>query len=252
MPKITTQPTTAISLSPAEVEAAAARLATAEPDESLLWAWNHFGACAAIGTSFQGAGIVIMHLAHELGLGFPVFTLDTGLLFPETLELKQRLEERLGISIESLRPEVGVAEQARLHGKALWDRDPDACCTLRKVFPLREKLSSLNCWITGLRREQSDTRANVGVVELHEIEGLASHCVVKLNPLTHWSRERVWEYLRRHALPWNPLHDHGYRSIGCQPCTHPTEQGGGERAGRWTGFGKTECGIHTFTRKTIS
>ena len=251
MPKKSTHPAT-VPFASAEIEAASTRLADAEPEVSLRWAWERFGTYAAIGTSFQGAGIVIMHLAHELGLGFPVFTLDTGLLFPETLELKQRLEERLGISIESLRPEIGVAEQARLHGEALWDRDPDACCTLRKVFPLRDKLSSLNCWITGLRREQSDTRANVGVVELHEIEGLPDHRVAKLNPLALWSRDQVWEYLRHHALPWNPLHDHGYRSIGCQPCTHPTEQGGSERAGRWTGFGKTECGIHTFTHKKTS
>lgn len=248
----TDQPAATAPLSPSEVEALAARLAAAEPEESLRWAWDRFGARAAIGTSFQGAGIVIMHLARELGLEFPVFTLDTGLLFPETLDLKRRLEERLGISIEALRPEIDVAEQARLHGEALWARDPDACCTLRKVFPLRQKLSALDCWITGLRREQSDARASVGVVELHEIEGLAGHRVVKLNPLALWSRERVWEHLRRHALPWNPLHDRGYRSIGCQPCTRPAGEGANERAGRWTGFGKTECGIHTFTRRKTS
>lgn len=242
----------AAPLSPAEVEIAAARLDAAAPGESLRWAWERFGARAAIGTSFQGAGIVIMHLAHELGLAFPVFTLDTGLLFPETLELKKRLEERLGISIESLEPELSVAEQARLHGEALWSRDPDSCCTLRKVLPLRRRLSALDCWITGLRRDQSDARAGTGVVELHELEGLEGRHVVKLNPLARWSREQVWEHLRHHHLPWNPLHDRGYRSIGCQPCTRPAGEGAGERAGRWTGFGKTECGIHTFTRKKTS
>jgi phosphoadenosine phosphosulfate reductase len=232
-----------------EIAEASSRLAEAGAEEALRWAWGRFGARAAIGTSFQGAGIVILHLARELGLGFPAFTLDTGLLFPETLELKRRLEERLGIAIESVRPELTTGEQARLHGEALWARDPDACCTLRKVLPLRGKLASLDCWITGLRREQSDSRAGIAVVELHEVEGLEGHRVVKLSPLANWTRERVWEHLRRHGLPWNPLHDRGYRSIGCQPCTRPAGEGGGERAGRWTGFGKTECGIHTFTRK---
>lgn len=237
------------ALAPAEIGTAAARLAAAAPEDSLRWAWERFGARAAIGTSFQGAGIVILHLARELGFEFPCFTLDTGLLFPETLELKRRLEERLGISIESVEPEFTVAEQARLHGEELWTRDPDACCTLRKVLPLRRKLSALDCWITGLRREQSDARADVAVVELHEVEGLEGRRVVKLNPLAHWPRERVWEYLRRHHLPWNPLHDRGYRSIGCHPCTRPAGAGADDRAGRWMGFGKTECGIHTFTRK---
>lgn len=239
-----------IAVALAEIRDAAVRLAAAEPEDSLRWAWERFGARAAIGTSFQGAGIVILHLARELGFGFPCFTLDTGLLFPETLDLKRRLEERLGISIESVEPELTVAEQARLHGDALWSRDPDACCTLRKVLPLRRKLSALDCWITGLRREQSDARADVAVVEVHDLEGAEGRRVVKLNPLARWSRARVWEHLRRHRLPWNPLHDRGYRSIGCHPCTRPADEGAGERAGRWTGFGKTECGIHTFTRRT--
>ncbi|MCC7517981.1 MAG: phosphoadenylyl-sulfate reductase [Verrucomicrobiae bacterium] len=249
MPLTPTSPPPPAPLSPAEFEASAARLATAEPEDSLRWTWERFGAHAAIGTSFQGAGIVILHLARELDLGFPAFTLDTGLIFPETLELKRRLEERLEITIETVEPEISVAEQARLHGEALWERDPDACCTLRKVAPLRRKLFELNGWITGLRREQSDARANVAVLELHDIEGAEGRRVAKINPLALWERARVWDYLRRHHLPWNPLHDRGYRSIGCRPCTRSFGENGAERAGRWTGFGKTECGIHTFTRR---
>lgn len=215
----------------------------------LAWAWGQFGARAAIGTSFQGAGLVMMHLAAEAGLRFPVFTIDTGLLFPETVALKERLEGFLGIRIETLVPELDVEAQARQQGAALWERDPDLCCTLRKVLPLRDRLRDLDGWITGLRREQSETRAGIGLLELQVDDEVGGRPLVKLNPMVGWSREEVWDYIRRHGVPYNPLHDRGYRSIGCWPCTARAADGGGERAGRWTGFAKTECGIHTFMQR---
>src|SRR5437762_1901646 len=132
------------------------------PTEKVLqWAWDRFGNRAAIGTSFQGAGLVMIHLAKKSGINFPIFTLDTGLLFPETLALQKRLEDFFGSPIESLPPDLTVEQQAKAHGPELWKRDPDLCCTMRKVLPLRGKLSELDCWITGLRREQSDSRANI-------------------------------------------------------------------------------------------
>jgi phosphoadenosine phosphosulfate reductase len=221
-----------------------------ETPEILRWAWDTFGERAAIGTSFQGAGLVIMHLSRELGLKFPVFTLDTGLLFPETVELHRRLEEFLGIRIEALKPDFTVEDQARHFGPELWKTDPDQCCTLRKVIPLQAKLQTLDCWMTGLRREQSAERGTTGVLEVY---GLADgRQIAKLNPLARWSRDAVWTYLREHKIPYNPLHDRGYRSIGCVPCTAATGGAGGERAGRWTGFSKTECGIHTFLDRKAS
>ncbi len=220
-------------------------------DEILSWCWNEFGTTAAIGTSFQGAGIVIIDHARRNGFDFPVFTLDTGLLFPETLELKQRLEERFQIVIESVHPEQTVEQQAAEHGAALWERQPDLCCTLRKVLPLQRRLSTLNVWITGLRRQQSDTRASVAVLERYKFDVLRNLHILKLNPLANWKREAVWEYIRTHQLPFNPLQDKGYRSIGCVPCTRPVGEGEGERAGRWTGFDKSECGIHTFLGENI-
>jgi phosphoadenosine phosphosulfate reductase len=225
------------------------RFARRSAVEILRWAWERFGPRAAIGTSFQGAGLVIMHLAKEHGLGFPMFTIDTGLLFPETLALKDRLEEALGCAIETLAPDFTVAQQAAVLGPELWQRDPDLCCTQRKVLPLRSKLAQLDCWITGLRREQSATRNGIGIIELYLFDKAAGRELVKLNPLADWSRSAVWEYVRRTGLPYNPLHDRGYRSIGCQPCTGRTGDGQNERAGRWTGFGKTECGLHTFMPK---
>lgn len=235
-------------IDPQEVAPLNERLGTLPTPEVLAWVWDRFGPRAGIGTSFQGAGLVMMHMAAQAGLKFPVFTIDTGLLFPETLALKTRLEEFLGIQIESLLPELDLEAQAQQQGPELWRRDPDLCCTIRKVMPLRARLRDLDGWITGLRREQSDTRTVTGLLEWHTDDETNGRPLVKINPMVAWKREAVWDYLHQHGIPYNPLHDRGYRSIGCQPCTAPGAAGG-ERAGRWTGFQKTECGIHTFTRR---
>jgi phosphoadenosine phosphosulfate reductase len=239
------------TLTPVQVEALNERFRQAPTEEVLRWAWDQFGSSAAIGTSFQGAGLVMMHLAQRSSLPFPVFTLDTGLLFPETVALKARLEAFFGYPIEALLPDQTVAQQEAVHGPALWSRDPDLCCTLRKVVPLQSKLATLRCWITGLRRQQSDTRSDTGVVELYSDPSAPEREIVKLNPMAYWTREAVWKYLHEHAIPYNPLHDRGYQSIGCQPCTQATGSGDPERAGRWTGFGKRECGIHTFMPRKV-
>jgi len=218
-------------------------------EEILQWAWERFGARAAIGTSFQGAGLVMMHLARTRGLQFPIFTLDTGLLFPETVALKQRLETFFGCSIETLEPDLTVAQQAAAHGDALWKRDPDLCCTMRKVLPLQTRLAELDCWITGLRRQQAETRAGINVLEVYTLDEATGREIVKLSPMAGWSREAVWKYIQDQGVPYNPLHDRGYGSIGCWPCTSQGGAGDNERAGRWLGFKKVECGIHTFMAK---
>src|SRR5437667_224307 len=143
----------------------------------------------------------------------------SGLLFPETVALKKRLEEFFEFEIESLEPDLSVDEQADIHGPELWQRDPDLCCTVRKVLPLQAKLADLDCWITGLRRQQSDTRASIGIIELYAFDEATGRDIVKLNPMANWSREAVWQYIKDHKIPYNPLHDQGYRSIGCWPCT---------------------------------
>ncbi len=220
-------------------------------EEILAWSWQRFGALAAVGTSFQGAGLVMLDLAKKHNLALPVFTLDTGLLFPETLELKKRLEDFFGIQIESLIPDLTLQEQTDINGPELWKRNPDLCCTMRKVMPLRDKLCDLACWITGLRRQQSASRADIGILELYVFDEASGRDIVKVNPMANWTREEVWNYLRQHKIPYNPLHDRGYGSIGCQPCTRCTGNGEHERAGRWTGFNKVECGIHTFMPKKL-
>lgn len=248
MPGVLTQINT---FEPGELRSLNERFAHQRTEDVLAWAWQRFGARAAVGTSFQGAGLVMLDLAKKHDLTFPVFTLDTGLLFPETLALKTRLEEFFGIEIEALTPDLTVEEQADINGPELWKRNPDLCCTIRKVMPLRDKLCDLECWITGLRRQQSASRADIGIIELYLFDEASKREIVKLNPMANWTREEVWDYLREHKIPYNPLHDLGYGSIGCQPCTRCTANGEHERAGRWTGFNKVECGIHTFMPKKL-
>jgi phosphoadenosine phosphosulfate reductase len=235
----------------AEVRALAEEFESAPLSEILGWAWERFGQRAAIGTSFQGSGLVMIHQALKAGLGFPIFSLDTQLLFKETYELQERLEGFFGVKIESLVAEQTPEQQAAEYGQELWTAKPDLCCTLRKVVPLQRKLEQLDVWMTGVRRQQSDTREKTGILELYHFDVLRDRYILKLNPMATWSREAIWDYIREHQIPYNALQDKGYRSIGCWPCTRATANGENERAGRWTGFDKAECGIHTFLGESI-
>ncbi|MBV9998174.1 MAG: phosphoadenylyl-sulfate reductase [Verrucomicrobia bacterium] len=218
----------------------------AAPVDLLRWAYSRFGDRAAIGTSFQAAGLVLLHQAVSAGIHLPCFTIDTGLLFPETVALRQEVEKFFGIQIEVLRPELSLEQQANDFGPELWTRQPDTCCTLRKVMPLQKRLAALDAWITGLRRDQSGTRRGIDRFELYCFDPLRDKFVLKVNPLAGWSAEQVWDYVHEHQIPYNPLVEQGFRSIGCRPCTRPVGAQEDERAGRWTGFQKTECGLHTF------
>jgi len=234
-----------------EVSEETERLECLSLDELLCWCWNYFGDKAAIGTSFQGSGLVIIDHAIRNGCNFPIFTIDTGLLFPETLELKKKLEDFWNVKIQSVHPEQTIEEQKKTMGPELWKTNPDSCCQMRKVLPLQSRLSSLDVWITGLRRGQSDQRKSTNVLEMYEFDKLRESYIFKLNPMVNWSREKVWSYIKDHKIPYNTLHDKGYRSIGCWPCTKAISDGQDERAGRWEGFNKTECGIHTFLGQGI-
>jgi phosphoadenosine phosphosulfate reductase len=205
----------------------------------LHWGLNEFHPRIALATGFGAEGMVLIDMAARIRVDFRVFTLDTDFLFPETYALAERIEKHYGIKIERCRPQLTPEQQARKYGEALWSFDPDRCCALRKVEPLREKLSELSAWVTGIRRDQASTRAQARKVEWDEKFGL-----LKLNPLADWTSERVWDYIRRHQVPYNPLHDRNYPSIGCTHCTRPVMPGEDSRAGRWPGFQKTECGLH--------
>ena len=217
-------------------------LKNAPPEEILARAWRDLGPAVAMSTAFGPSGVVLVDMAQRVVPQLPVFTIDTGYLFSETLALKERIEARYDIQIESLRPRLSVPEQDSVCGPELYSRDPDRCCAMRKVEPLQRKLAGLDGWVAGLRRDQSDTRAGVRVVEGYRISG--GKTIAKVNPLAAWTRKHVWDYIADNDLPYNSLMDQGYSSIGCWPCTQPAAPGADERAGRWAGTRKTECGMH--------
>jgi phosphoadenosine phosphosulfate reductase len=208
-------------------------------EDVLSWAFEHFGRSMAIASAFGVEGMVLIDLASRLRPDFRVFTLDTGFFFPETYALIGETERRYGIRVERCRPALRPDEQARSLGEALWSRDPQRCCELRKIDPLRRKLSELEAWATAIRRDQTEARAWTSKVEWDSKFGL-----VKMNPLADWTWQQVWEYVRAHHVPYNPLHDRNYPSIGCTHCTRAIAPGDDLRAGRWPGFQKTECGLH--------
>jgi len=208
-------------------------------EELLRWAYAEFGDRMCLTCSWQRQSSALVHMLFELGLGVPVVELDTQILFRETYATRDRLVERYGLELVSFQPKWTLAEQALHEGPNLWERDPDRCCHIRKVEPLERALAGFEAWITGIRREQSPTRARARKVEWSERYG-----VWKIQPLVDWNARRVEAYLHVNEVPSNPLHDAGYPSIGCIPCTRPVGTGEDERAGRWAGSGKLECGIH--------
>ena len=218
------------------------QLESAETGDILLWAWEHVGPRLALSTAFGASGLVLIDIASRVLPELPIFTIDTGYLFSETLELKSRLERKYGVQIESVTPELTVEEQDRRHGAELFGRDADHCCYMRKVEPLHRKLSDLDGWIASLRRDQGESRRNIRIVEPFPTRG--DRLIAKFNPMARWTKKDVWDYILANDMPYNPLMDRGYPSIGCWPCTKAVEEGGDERSGRWAGQGKAECGIH--------
>ena len=215
------------------------RFEGAWPDEVLQWAFSAFGSDVAMATGFGPSGVALMHFVSQINRDATVFYLDTDLLFPETHDLKRQLAHRLGLTFTRVHAGISLQDQARDEGPDLWRSNPDRCCFIRKVLPLRRFLSTREAWITGIRRDQSPTRHRIGIVGWDEANGL-----VKINPLANWSEQQVWQYLEINDLPYNPLHDRGFPSLGCIPCTKPVSENEDPRAGRWQGHDKLECGIH--------
>jgi phosphoadenylyl-sulfate reductase (thioredoxin) len=228
---------------PIDITSAAQELDTAPAVEILRWASRYLPKLT-FATGFGAEGCVIIDLIARERLPIDLFTLDTGVLFPETHDLWRRLESKYGITIRGVRPGQSIPEQALVHGPTLWDREPDRCCELRKVIPLRHELSKFDAWITAIRRDQTAQRAYARVVERDAKFGL-----LKINPLVTWSHDDVWAHIYANDVPFNVLHERGFPSIGCQPCTSAVAPGEDPRSGRWRGRAKNECGLHTTEEK---
>ena len=212
----------------------------AAPQRVLRWAVAEFHPRLTLATAFGAEGCCLIHMLAEIEPGVRIFNLETGYQFPETLELRERIKERYGIAVELVRPELTVAEYEAKHGGPLYRRRPDQCCHDRKIVPLRRALAGYDAWVSAIRRDQTADRALADVVQWD-----AKFELVKVNPLLHWTRRDVWTFIARHDVPYNPLHDRGYPSIGCWPCTRAVQAGEGDREGRWSNFVKLECGLHT-------
>jgi phosphoadenosine phosphosulfate reductase len=216
-------------------------------EETIAWALDTYAPKIALACSFQAEGSVLIDLIHRLrGKDFRVFTLDTGRLNQETYDCMEAIRARYGIAIEVFFPDaVQVEDMVRQHGMNLFYDSIEKrklCCGIRKVEPLKRALGGLNAWMTGLRREQAVTRAEAGKVELDKEHG----GIVKINPLVDWSYDEVWDYIRKHNVPYNRLHNQSYPSIGCAPCTRAVKPGENLRAGRWWWENPEtkECGLH--------
>ncbi len=209
------------------------------PWEILRWAVKQFHPRLTMATAFGAEGCCILHMLAEIEPEVRVFNLETGYQFPETLRLRERIKERYGIEVELIRPELTVAEYEAEHGGPLYRIRPDQCCHDRKVLPLRRAVAGFDAWISAIRRDQTVHRAAASVVQWDPKFNL-----VKVNPLLGWTKKEVWAFVMEHDVPYNPLHDQGYPSIGCWPCTQAVGADGDERAGRWAGSVKKECGLH--------
>jgi phosphoadenosine phosphosulfate reductase len=226
-------------ISKAEIERLAEGFETSSVEDILHWAVRQFAPHLTMTSSFGAEGIVLIDKLARIAPEIPIIYLDTGFHFPETEELKEQMRARYGLKLIEQRAELSVENQTAIYGDRLFERDPDLCCKMRKVEPLRDALAGYDAWIAALRRDQSPTRASIAKVEWN-----AKHGMVKINPIADWTKSDVWNYILKQKLPYNRLHDEGYTSIGCRPCTQPTKIGSHERSGRWAGQRKLECGIH--------
>ncbi len=209
------------------------------PQEVLRWAVDMYHPRLTMATAFGAEGCCLIHMLAEIEPSVHVFNLETGYQFPETLALREKIKERYGIEVELVRPELTVAEYEAEHGGPLYTIRPDQCCYDRKIVPLRRTLVNYDAWISAIRRDQTAQRAVAGVVQWD-----AKFELIKVNPLLTWTQRDVWAFIAEHDVPYNALHDQNYPSIGCWPCTRAVRDGEDERAGRWAGTLKKECGLH--------
>ena len=216
-----------------------ARLETATPQEVIAWASQRFAPRLTMGTAFGPEGMTIIHMLSTIAPETPIFNLETGYQFDETLNMVNRIRKKYGMEVELKRPELTVEQFEEANGGPVYKENPSACCFHRKLVVLRSAARDMDAWISAIRRDQSADRAKAPIVGWDKKFGL-----VKVNPLANSTKQSVWKMIMDEEVPYNPLHDQGYTSIGCAPCTRAVLFGEDERAGRWSGTAKTECGLH--------
>jgi phosphoadenosine phosphosulfate reductase len=212
------------------------------PHKIVHWAAETFGDGLAMTSSFQQQSLTLLHIVSTVAPHLSIFFLDTGYHFKETLAFRTCVAEQLGLNVHDIRPETNREEQDAKYGPDLPSTNPDLCCYLNKVLPLQKTMKNYRAWITGIRRDQSPARVDAPILDIRQ-DG-----IVKIAPLANWGSDAVQRYMTFHQLPKHPLYEQGYKSIGCAPCTRPIQDGETERAGRWSGKRKTECGLHTVFR----
>lgn len=213
------------------------RLESKPPADILIWAWDTIGPKVAATSSFQSQSMPLLHIISQVVPDLPILFIDTGFHFPETLTFRDRLIQELGLNVKTLKSESGQ-ENFKLSQGELYHTNPDLCCFFNKVKPLQDAKQNLQAWITGIRRDQTENRADTPILAIDE-DGLFKIC-----PMATWTRKEIWSYIDEYNLPVHPLLVEGYMSIGCAPCTRPINDGEGIRDGRWAGQNKTECGLH--------
>jgi phosphoadenosine phosphosulfate reductase len=230
-------------ISEPELRALNTTFETEPPQEIVRWALEDSGIeRIALASAFQAEGTCVMHMASLVRPDVEVLFLETGFHFAETLAFKEQLAERLGLTVTDLVGRFTVERQEAAFGERLYERDPGLCCDVNKVRPMFDALQKLDAWVTAFRRDSSPTRATAPILDRYELE--PGRPMLKINPVANWTRRDTWAYLKENDLPHNPLYDLGYASIGCAPCTRMRFEGEPERAGRWAGLSKWECGIH--------
>jgi phosphoadenosine phosphosulfate reductase len=227
------------TFTPEKIAQANDQLAFATPQGILRWAVDAFYPKLTMATAFGAEGCCLIHMLAGIEPNLRIFNLETGYQFQETLDLRERIKQRYGIEVEYIRPEMTVAEYEEEHGGPLYRHRPDQCCYDRKILPLRRAIVGYDAWISAIRHDQTADRAQAGIVQWD-----AKFNLVKVNPLLAWTKKDVWSFVLKHDIPYNPLHDQGYPSIGCWPCTQAVGEGEDERTGRWAGMKKKECGLH--------
>ena len=222
-----------------ELPAIAAAMEDKTPQEILRWAAVTYGPKLAMATAFGAEGCAIIAMLSEITQDAYLFNLDTGYQFPETLETRQRLMDKYGLTVHLVGAEQSVSAMEAEHGGPIYDKNPDLCCHIRKVVPLASAIQGYEAWISAIRRDQTPERSDQAIVGWDKKFEL-----VKVNPLANWTKTDVWNFIVKNDVPYNPLHDRGYPSVGCWPCTRAVGAGEDDRAGRWAGTAKKECGLH--------